>query len=176
MKNKFLKSNALIAIISLSGQKLDFLSNYENIISNADQIKILDIVYQKKLILPEKINEWLYSKNSSVVVLAIKLMIRYSKTLTIAEITHLFTSTDNEIRNETFELIQHLYIVEANSIVIHQYNQETQKSTKISALKTMAVIGNLETKDFVLSLISKETDLEIKFEVINCINKIKQRT
>ena len=63
VKNKFLKSNALIAIISLSGQKLDFLSNYENIISNADQIKILDIVYQKKLVLPEKIIEWLKSND-----------------------------------------------------------------------------------------------------------------
>lgn len=172
VKNKFLKSNALIAIISLSDQKLDFLTKYENKISNADQIKILDIIHQKNVVLPEKINEWLYNKNSSIVILAIKLMIRYSKTLTLSEITYLFKSVDNEIRNETYKLIQHLYIVEANTIVIHQYNEETVKSNKISALKTMAVIGNPETKDFVLSLISKETDLEIKFEIINCINKI----
>ncbi|MEZ7499698.1 hypothetical protein QO200_13235 [Flavobacterium sp. Arc3] len=171
-KNKFLKSNALIAIISLSDQKLDFLSNYESKISNADQIKILDIIYQKKTVLPEKINEWLYNKNSSVVVLAIKLMIRYSKTLTNSEITYLFTSVDNEIRKETFELIRHLYIVDANTIVMNQYNQETEKSNKITALKTMAVIGDANTKDFALSLISKEKDLEIKFEIINCINKI----
>jgi hypothetical protein len=34
----------------------------------------------------------------------------------------------------------------------------------------MAVIGDTETKDFVLSLIAK--DLEVKFEIVNCINKI----
>ncbi|MFV8361194.1 hypothetical protein [Flavobacterium sp. LS1P3] len=172
VKNKFLKSNALIAVISLSDQKFDFLSNYEKQISHADELKILDIIHQKKSALPTKINEWLYNKNSSVVILAIKLMIRYRETLTIDQISHLLSNTNTKVRRETFLVIQNLYIIEANVLLINHYPKEIDTQNKISALKTMGAIGDNETKDFALSILTAETDLEIKFEIVNCINKI----
>ncbi|TDE52960.1 hypothetical protein [Flavobacterium sp. GT3P67] len=172
VKNKFLKSNALIAVISLSDQKFDFLSNYEKQISYADELKILDIIHQKKSALPKKINEWLYNKNSSVVILAIKLMIRYRETLTTTQISHLLSNASNKVRKETFLVIRNLYIIEANELLINHYPKETDKRNKISALKTMGAIGDNDTKDFALSILLKEVDLEIKFEIVNCINKI----
>lgn len=172
VNNKFLKSNALIAVISLSDQKFDFLSNYEKQISYADELKILDIIHQKKSALPKKINEWLYNKNSSVVILAIKLMIRYRETLSTAQINHLLSNASSKVRKETFLVIRNLYILEANELLINHYPKETNKRNKISALKTMSAIGDNETKDFALSILLKETDLEIKFEIVNCINKI----
>lgn len=172
VNNKFLKSNALIAVISLSDQKFDFLSNYEKQISYADELKILDIIHQKKSALPKKINEWLYNKNSSVVILAIKLMVRYRETLTTAQISHLLSNASSKVRKETFLVIRNLYILEANELLINHYPKETNKRNKISALKTMSAIGDNETKDFALSILLKETDLEIKFEIVNCINKI----
>lgn len=172
VKNKFLKSNALIAVISLSDQKFDFLSNYEKQISYADELKILDIIHQKKSTLPKKINEWLTNKNSSVVILAIKLMIRYRETLTIDQISHLLSNTNSKVRKETFLVIRNLYIIEANALLINSYPKETDKRNKISALKTMGVIGDNETKDFALSILLEESDLEIKFEIVNCIVKI----
>lgn len=172
VKNKFLKSNALIAVISLSDQKFDFLSNYEKQISYADELKILDIIHQKKSALPKKINEWLYNKNSSVVILAIKLMIRYRETLTIDQISHLLNNTNSKVRRETYLVIRNLYIIEANELLINHYPKETDKRNKISALKTMGAIGDNDTKDFALSILLAEADLEIKFEIVNCINKI----
>lgn len=172
VKNKFLKSNALIAVISLSDQKFDFLSNYEKQISYADELKILDIIHQKKSTLPKKINEWLTNKNSSVVILAIKLMIRYRETLTIDQISHLLNNTNSKVRKETFLVIRNLYIIEANELLINSYPKETDKRNKISALKTMGVIGDNETKDFALSILLGESDLEIKFEIVKCIAKI----
>ena len=172
VKNKFLKSNALIAVISLSDQKFDFLSNYEKQISYADELKILDIIHQKKSALPKKINEWLYNKNSSVVILAIKLMIRYRETLTIDQISHLLNNTNSKVRRETYLVIRNLYIIEANELLINHYSKETDKRNKISALKTMGAIGDNDTKDFALSILLAEADLEIKFEIVNCINKI----
>jgi hypothetical protein len=172
VKNKFLKSNALIAVISLSDQKFDFLSNYEKQISYADELKILDIIHQKKSALPKKINEWLYNKNSSVVILAIKLMIRYRETLTIDQISHLLNNTNSKVRRETFLVIRNLYIIEANELLINHYPKERDKRNKISVLKTMGAIGDNDTKDFALSILLAEADLEIKFEIVNCINKI----
>lgn len=171
-KNKFLKSNALIAIISLSDEKFDFLNDYQGKIPKADEIKILDIIYQRKSTLPKNINEWFYNKNSSIVILAIKLMVQYRETLKLSEINHLLSSSNTEIRRETLLAIRELIITDSNALLINHYTNETDKRNKISALKTLGIIGNHETKNFALSILFKEKDLEIKFEIINCINKI----
>ena len=34
----------------------------------------------------------------------------------------------------------------------------------------MGAIGDNDTKDFALSILLAEADLEIKFEIVNCIN------
>jgi hypothetical protein len=170
--NKFLNSNALIAVMILSDNKFELLSNYEKKISNADELKILDIIYQKKSSLPKKINDWLYNKNSSVVILAIKIMVRYREHLKEHQINYLLSSNNDTIRRETLLAIRDLYIVEANDFLINHYKKETNKRNKISALKTFGIIGDDKTKDFVADLLSDEKDLEIKFEMVNCINKI----
>ncbi|MET0760202.1 MAG: hypothetical protein ABWZ56_07265 [Flavobacterium sp.] len=171
-KNKFLKSNALIALISLSDEKLDFLNNYQEKISKADELKILDIIYQRKSSLPKNINEWFNNKNSSIVILAIKLMIQYRETLNISQIKFLLSSNDPLVRKETLLAIRELVIIDSNALLIPHYSRETNKRNKISLLKTWSVIGNHKTKDFVSNILSEEKDLEIKFEMINCINKL----
>jgi hypothetical protein len=37
-----------------------------------------------------------------------------------------FTNTNNEIRKEVFLLIQNLYVIEANNLLINQYDHETE--------------------------------------------------
>lgn len=171
-KNKFLKSNALIAVITLSDERFDFLSNYQKKISDADELKILDIIYRKKSELPKKINDWLYNKNSSIVILAIKLMIRYRKALTTSQISYLLSHENTTIRKQTLLAIRSLYVVEAHAILMDHYTKETNKRNKISTLKTFGIIGDHKTKDFACGLLLGEKDLEIKFEIVNCINKI----
>jgi hypothetical protein len=171
-KNKFLKSNALIALISLSDEKFEFLKNYQEKISRADELKILDIIYQNKSHLPKKINRWLHNENSSIVILAIKLMVQYRKTLKTSQISFLLSCADAMIRKETLLAIRELIITDSNDILINHYANETDKRNKISTLKTLGIIGNDKTKDYVSTLLLEEKDLEIKFEIINCINKI----
>jgi hypothetical protein len=172
VKNKFLKSNALIAVISLSDEKFEFLNKYEKKISTADELKILDIIYQKKSILPKNINDWIHNKNSSIVTLGIKLMVRYRESLSVAQIEYLLESNSIKVRKETLLAIRTLYIIEANDVLITYYKTEEDKRNKISALKTMGSIGDDETKHFIASIITEEKDLEIKFEIINSIIKI----
>ncbi len=52
-------------------------------------MKILDIIYQKQSEVPPNIAIWLKSQNESIVLLAIKLMIRYKTKLTFPKITYL---------------------------------------------------------------------------------------
>lgn len=171
-KNKFLNSNALIAMIILSDEKFELLANYQKKISHADEIKILDIIYNKKSPLPKKIEDWIESKNSSIVRLAIKLMVRYREPLTNAQISSLINNPDTIVRKETTQAIRYLYIVEANSILINHYLKEDNKRNKISILKTFGIIGDQETIDFLSPFLLEEKDLEIKFEMVSAINTI----
>lgn len=171
-KNSFLKSNTLIALISLSDEKFNFLDDYQEQISRAEELKILDIIYQNKSSLPKDISSWLYNKNYSIVILSIKLMIRYREPLSIAQIQYLLSSTNAMVRRETLLAIRELIIVEANELLINHYETEPIKRNKISALKTLGVLSNHQNIAFASDLLFKENDLEIKFEIIHCINKI----
>lgn len=171
-KNKFLNSNALIAMIILSDEKFELLANYQKKISQADEIKILDIIYNKKSPFPKKIEEWIASNNSSIVRLAIKIMVRYRESLSTTQISSLLNNPDPIVRKETTQAIRYLYIVEANSILINHYLKEDNKRNKISILKTFGVIGDQETIDFLSPFLLEEKDLEIKFEIVSAINSI----
>jgi hypothetical protein len=172
VKNKFLKSNALIAVISLSDEKFEFLNKYQKKISTADELKILDIIYQKKSSLPKNINDWIHNKNSSIVTLGIKLMIRYRESLSVDQIEYLLKSKSIKVRKEALLAIRTLYIIEANDLLLKYYKTEKEKRNKISALKTMGSIGDENIKNFIVNIIPEEKDLEIKFEIINSIIKI----
>lgn len=171
-KNKYLRSNAMIATIALSDEKFDVLDNYTEKISRADELKILDIIYHKKSKLPKNITKWISHDNTSIVVLALKLMIRYKQALTIPQIKELLLNSDVWVRKETLLAIRELCIYEANDILINHYPKETDKRNKISCMKTLGVIGNQKTVEFASEIITQENDLEIKFEIVSCINKI----
>ncbi|WP_325202182.1 HEAT repeat domain-containing protein [Flavobacterium sp.] len=171
-KNKYLRSNALIATIALSDEKFGVLDNYTEKISRADELKILDIIYQKKSKLPKNIVKWISHSNNSIVILALKLMIRYKKELDIPQIKHLLVNEDVLVRKETLLAIRELKIAEANQILINHYPTETNKRNKISCLKTLGIIGNQKTIEFASGILTQENDLEIKFEIVSCINKI----
>ncbi|ESU25117.1 hypothetical protein FEDK69T_00840 [Flavobacterium enshiense DK69] len=173
-KNKYLRSNALIATIALSDEKFGILDNYTEKISMADELKILDIIYQKKSKLPKNITKWISHENNSIVILALKLMIRYKEALTIPQIKQLLLNTDVLVRKETLLAIRELTIYEANDILINHYPKETNKRNKISCLKTLGIIGNQKTVEFASQILTQENDLEIKFEIVSCINKIDQ--
>nr|WP_294935568.1 hypothetical protein [uncultured Flavobacterium sp.] len=171
-KNKYLRSNALIATIALSDEKFGVLDNYTEKISRADELKILDIIYHKKSKLPKNITHWLTHENNSIVILALKLMIRYKKNLTLSQINNLLLNADDLVRKETLLAIREVAMSEANEILIAHYDKETNKRNKISCLKTLGVIGNEKTKSFASQILSRENDLEIKFEIVSCINKL----
>jgi hypothetical protein len=171
-KNKYLKSNALIALISLSDENFGILDNYQEKISRADELKILDLIYQKKSTIPKTISHWLDNENSSVVILAIKLIVRYRDTFSNSQIEKLLSHSDPVVRKSITLAIRELFITEANNLLIKHYVNETFTRNKISILKTLGTIGDDYAKEFVFKQLSHEKDLDIKFEIVNCINKI----
>ncbi|MBE0390531.1 hypothetical protein [Flavobacterium sp. PL002] len=169
--NKYLNSNALIAMIILSNEKFELIANYKRKISKTDELKILDIIAKKKTHLPTNIIDWLYSDNSSIVILAIKLMVRYRKDFTIEQIRFLLNYNSIKVRKETLLAISLLYLIDANDYLIEYYKNITNKENKIFCLKTFAVIGNDVTTKFLCNFL-EENDLDIKFQLVKTIYKL----
>lgn len=170
--NRYLKSNALIALIALSDEKFDILHNYPNKIAKADELKILDLIYHKQSTTPETVKDWLQCTNSSVVVLAIKLMVRYREQLSLPTISYLLLHEDKEVRKETIIAIRDLVIFDAHSEIMHSYAKESDTRIRISMLKTLAIIGNERVKKFAIQHLETEKDIDVQFELVNCIHKI----
>ncbi|WP_310555495.1 hypothetical protein [Flavobacterium sp.] len=171
-RNKYLKSNALIALIALSDEKFDVLNNYPKKIPSADEMKILDLIYQTKSEIPSSIYSWVKSGNSSVVILGIKLIVRYREKLCLPKIKFLLLNPDDEVRKQTIFAIRELFIVDASQLLMEHYKKEKNIRNKVSILKTLGVIGDYKTKNFAIELLETETEIDIKFELVNCIHKI----
>ena len=174
-KNKALRSNAIIALISLSDEKFDVLDNYKYNISKSDEVKILDIIYRKKSKIPKNINNWLTSKNDSIVIIAIKLIVRFrhKHDISLEQISYLLSSENPAVRKEVILAIRELVMFEANAILIHHFTVETNLRNKISIIKTFNVIGTSENIGFMSGILNEDENLELdlKLEIVNFINK-----
>jgi hypothetical protein len=174
-KNKSLRSNAIIALISLSDEKFNVLDNYKYTISKSDEVKILDIIYRKKSKVPKNINNWLKSKNDSIVIIAIKLIVRFrhKQDISLEQISYLLNSENQSVRKEIILAIRELVMFETNDILLQHFTKETNIRNKISIIKTLNVIGTSENIGFMSSLLNEDENLELdlKLEIINFINK-----
>lgn len=171
-KNKFLKSSALVAAISLSDEKFNILNNYSEKISRGDELRILDIIYSKKSTVPKHIGTWLHHRNSCVILLAINLIVRYREHLSNNDIKYLLMHNNSMVRKTTILAIRELFITDSNDLLIAHYNDELNIRNKISILKTFGVVGNEQVKHFVSNLVVDEKNLAVKFEMVNCLYKI----
>ena len=174
-KNKSLRSNAIIALISLSDEKFNVLDNYKYTISKSDEVKILDIIYRKKSKVPKNINNWLKSKNDSIVIIAIKLIVRFrhKQDISLEQISYLLNSENQSVRKEIILAIRELVMFETNDILLQHFTKETNIRNKISIIKTLNVIGTSENIGFMSSLLNEDENLELdlKLEIVNFINK-----
>ena len=174
-KNKALRSNAIIALISLSDEKFDVLDNYKYNISKSDEMKILDIIYRKKSNIPKNIHNWLNSKNDSIVIIAIKLIVRFrqKQDMSLEQISYLLKSENNLVRKEVILAIRELVMFEANAILMQHFTSETNLRNKISVIKTLNIIGTTENFNILSRLLNEDENLELdlKLEIVNFINK-----
>lgn len=173
-KNTALRSNAIIALISLSDEKFDVLDNYKYTISKSDEVKILDIIYRKKANIPKNINKWLQNKNDSIVIIALKLIVRFRHDISLEQISFLLKSENNLVRKEVILAIRELVVFEANEIMMNHFKTESNIRNKISIIKTLNVIGSTENIGFLSGLLNEDEnlDLDLKLEIVNFINKM----
>jgi len=170
-KNKTLVSNAYFALISLASDNLDFLNDYPDSISLKNEIKIMDILHSKKPPIPNNLNEWIVSKNPSVVKLGIKFMVFYNCFDETQLILNLLQSDDETIRYEVIVAVNDLIIIGAEQVLIDQFDKE-QKTNKIEILKSLATIATKVTEKFIHNLLINSIDKDVKLQAVYTLNQI----
>ena len=170
--NPKLRANALLAMISLSNENFDMLDEYCYSISRADELKILDIIYQKGYELPTNIHRWLRSSNDSIVLIAIKMLVRYNTHPSYDQLRKLFTHRNPTVQKEIINAVRKLRIVEANDLLMECYQTETNLRIKIALVKALQNTANTTNLSFALKILQLETEVDLKFEWVNCLCKM----
>jgi hypothetical protein len=170
-KNRSVKSSAFLTLISLEPDKLETLINFSHQITIAEEINIMDILHQKKTKIPANLSKWIRSKNTSIIKLGIKLMMFYNYTNENETILKLLKHPDKSVRLDAITAIKFLFIYEAESTLIEQFEFEDTQN-KLEIFNTLSGIGMTDSENFITQLLENKTDENIKLEAVYCLNKI----
>jgi hypothetical protein len=170
-KNGKVKSSAFLTLISLNPKKLESLIDFSHQITIAEEINIMDILHQQKTKMPSNLDQWIISENTSIVKLGIKLMMFYNYTNENETIVKLLKSSDKSVRYEVITAINFLFIYEAESTLIEQFEFEDTRN-KLEIFNTLSGIGATDSENFIAQLLENKTAEEIKLDAVYCLDKI----
>jgi len=170
-KNKILSTNAYIALIALTSDKLDFLIDYPETLSLTSEIKIMDILHSRKPPMPTNLKDWIHSPNPSVVKLGVKFMVYYNFIIASEDVIRLLHSDSEIIRSEVILATRNLYIEDAEEILINQFQLEDKKN-RIEILTSLGAIGTEVAEEFLSKLLIETTDIDLKLATVYSLNSI----
>ena len=169
-----LRANTLIALMTLADNKIQFLSNYKDPLSQADEIKILDLIFKNQSSLPKNAERLLSNTNETIIVLGIKIITHYKSDLSMHQVRRLLKKRNKNIKKEIIISIGKLNLFLANPLLIETYKLEADKELKILLLRSLTIVGDFKTISFARILLIREFDFDIKFEIISCIHRLNK--
>ncbi|MEO1012343.1 MAG: HEAT repeat domain-containing protein [Bacteroidota bacterium] len=171
-KNPELKSNALMALVTLSPQRFGALCDFDEPLTKAEEMKILDTIHQSSPHMPKNTPDLLESKNTSIVILGIKLMVLYKESFSFEQIKRLAWFSNFRIRREAVKAVGKLGMEEANTLLLDLFDVEHDKRAKINILKSLKKVGSRNAARFLQARLEKEKDTDLVFEMIDCIHTL----
>lgn len=171
--NKILSTNAYIASIALTSNKLDFLIDYPKTLTLTSEIKIMDILHSRKPPMPTNLKDWIHSPNPSIVKLGVKFMVYYNFTITKEDVIRLLESDNEPIRHEVIVAARNLYIEDAEEILINQFQIE-EKKNKVEILTSLGAMGTEVAEEFLSKLLIETSDIDIKLATVYSLNAINE--
>ena len=169
--NKTLSTNAYIALISLTMDKLDFLIDYPYHISMTSQIKVMDILHSRRPNPPANLGQWILSSNRSIVRLGIKFMVFYNDNNHTGNLIKLLDSPEKKIRHEIIIAARHLFIDDAEHLLINLFEKENKKN-QIEILTTLALVGGQPSQKFMADQLDTIEDVDVKLAAVCSLNTL----
>lgn len=175
-KRSTIRKQAEIATVTLRHEGINyFLDTTRYKISEWQQLKLLDVIRNKKDFRPPRFKAWLTSNNKYVVLFALRLIKYYNQNDADESLIELVKHKNKQIKEEAIACIKEFNITAAlDTLKLVFWNCSTE--IKIAILGTIGEIGSTEDIEFLQLMDKKELNFAVKSKAISSINAISPET
>ncbi len=171
-RRSVIRRQAQIATVSLKHEGIaHFLDSNRYPISEWQQIKILEILRNKKDFIPPSFGLWLTSSNKDVVLFALRLIRYYNQTDANASVTELLRHKDEEVKQAAIDCIKEFGITQAIPTLIAAFSR-AKRDSRILILDALGHIGTEEQIPFLQKVHQKVSDFNVRSKALGAINAI----
>lgn len=167
-----IRKQAEIAAVTLKHEGINyFLDTTKYKISEWQQLKILDVLRNKKDFNPPRFRAWLTSTNKHVVLFALRLIEFYNQNDANTTVIELVKHKDQQVRRQAIDCIKEFYVVAALPTLKGVFWKCTV-DTKIAILGAIAELGGESDIEFLKTVSQREGNFSVKSKAIGAINTI----
>jgi hypothetical protein len=167
--NEFIRMEAQTGVIHLTGfPGLRFLDVISYPLTEWQQLKLLEQLrlYPKKEEISEKIQNWLQSKNETVVIFALKLADEYQQFSIRKHVIDCLVHKTKAVRGQAIKTLVTLADENTPAILLGYFNKESF-SNQVFILEAMPAIATENEYAFLLKLVDHENDtIKLKAAVV----------
>ncbi|RKR12990.1 hypothetical protein CLV91_1703 [Maribacter vaceletii] len=175
-KRGTIRKQAEIATVTLKHEGISyFLDSTRYKISEWQQLKILEVLRNKKDFNPPKFKQWLTSNNKYVVLFSLRLIKHYNQNDAELSIIELVKHKNTQIKQEAILCIKEFGFMSAtDTLKLIFWNSSTD--IKITILSALSEIGKEEDLPFLNQIENKERNFYVKSKALSTINSIAPET
>lgn len=172
-KRSTIRKQAEIATVSLKDEGINYFLDHTRFkISEWQQLKLLDVVRNKKDYVPPPFRLWLTSKNNHVVLFSLRLIKYYNQNDASASLIQLLRHTNNHIKKEAIFCIRDFNVTDAVP-VLKQIFWKCTTDTKMHVLEALSHLGTEKDIGFIENIVEKEMAFTVKGKAITALNTIR---
>lgn len=172
-KRSTIRKQAEIATVSLKDEGVNyFLDHTRYKISEWQQLKLLDVVRNKKDYVPPPFRLWLTSKNNHVVLFSLRLINYYNQNDASASLIQLLRHKNNHIKKEAIFCIRDFHVTDAVP-VLKQIFWNCTTVVKMYVLEALSHLGTEDDISFIENIVEKEIAFTVKGKAITALNTIR---
>lgn len=171
-KRSTIRKQAEIATVTLKHDGINyFLDTTKFKISEWQQLKLLDVIRNKKDFQPPRFKAWLTSNNKYVVLFALRLIKYYNQNDADDSVIELVKHKNNQIKEEAVACIKEFNLTNAlDTLKLVFWNCSI--NVKIAILDAIAQIGSEADIEFLNLIDKKELNFAVKSKALSSINAI----
>ncbi|WP_298485791.1 HEAT repeat domain-containing protein [uncultured Maribacter sp.] len=175
-KRGTIRKQAEIATVTLKHEGISyFLDTTRYKISEWQQLKILEVLRNKKDFNPPKFKQWLTSNNKYVVLFSLRLIKHYNQNDAELSIIELVKHKNTQIKQEAILCIKEFGFMSAtDTLKLIFWNSSTD--IKITILSALSEIGTEDDLPFLHQIENKERNFYVKSKALSTINSIAPET
>lgn len=158
-KNEFIRTEAQIGIVQLSGFKsLRFLDIISEPITNWQQLKLLDCLPKVTQDVEEDLKRWLQSANDTVVIFTLRIIETYQLLNLHNDCEQCLYHHNEAVRMQTIKTITAIGNTTTGSILIQRFEEECE-NVRLQILDYLSYVSNQEHIFFLLDLLNEQNEL-----------------